>query len=890
MFLRQSYGILFIMAIDINEILHYSSNLTILYVEDDQTVREHTTELLEDFFQKVLVAEDGAEGLQKYLSYKKIFDYYPDIVITDIRMPNIDGLEMSEKILEVRPHQTIIILSAHNDSEYLLKLIDLGINYFLSKPFRSKQIFQALYSASKKVYNEKIEIENRQKLEDALREIELANRAKDNFFANISHELRTPMNAIMGLSHILLESKLDKKQHDYLNKIKVSGETLLNTINDILDYSKIESGDIELEYIEFGINTILHNISQQFKTKTDLKGLDLSFNIDKNIPNLIKGDPLRLTQVIKNLIDNAVKFTDSGDVTLHVKLIKREEKKELLRFEVVDTGIGLTDDQIDRLFKSFVKIDNSTGGKISGSGLGLVICKRLVQLMGGTIRVESRYGIGSRFIFEIDAGLSSERSYHLPSQSLIMKRVLIIDTSVESSSKLSDILNYFQYTVFCASNIEDANILMKENSFDIIFADKMIMTLCEREIVQRSSSVKVVMMDNHSNDIKNKIFNDIYINSILNKPFNQQMIFDMILDLFKDNLNLIQNPDVVTKNDILVLQGSRILLVEDNVINQTVVLGLLEDTGIEVIVANNGKEALEQLRIYDDIEMILMDINMPIMDGYEATTQIRKSKRYDDISIIALTANDAQKDIARARELGMQEHMVKPIDISRLYSNLIKYIKPKVSAYNADKHIAKQRAKDLPKDGKKLKELNTDEGIIRTGGSIELYKNVLFDFTNMFRNSPEKLERLIEMREFDKASKLLHNVKGTAGNIGATNLFNIIVLFESTLKNSDDNFEILLDSYKDTFKHVINSIDIFMEKEKSTTQDKDLITDTKLSELLAEIYLQAKKRRALVCKKLALELESYEWADEYSSQLSTITNSLKQYKFKSAIAAIEEIL
>jgi len=845
---------------------------------------------LEDFFQKVLVAEDGVEGLQKFLSYKKIFDYYPDIVVTDIRMPNMDGLEMSEQILDVRPYQTIIVLSAHNDNDYLLKLIDLGINYFLSKPFRSKQMFQALYNASKKVYNEKIEIENREKLEAALREVESINIAKDNFFANMSHELRTPMNAIMGLSHILLESQLDSKQHDYINKIKLSGDTLLNTINDILDFSKIESGDIELEYIEFSMSAILDSIASQIKTKADDKGLKLSFNIDKSVPALIKGDPLRLTQVIKNLIDNAIKFTDEGEVTLYVKLVQGEEKRELLRFEVVDTGIGLTDDQIGMLFKSFVKIENGSRDKVSGSGLGLVICKRLIQLMGGTIRIESRYGIGSRFIFEIDAGLLDERSYHLPSQLLMKKRVLIVDHSVESSSNLADILKYFQYTVFCASNVEDASILMRENSFDIVFIDKMIMTLCQRDVVQRSSSMKIVMMDQHPSDMQNKIFNDIYINKILSKPFNQQMIFDMILELYKDDLNIAQNTNSITKDDILILQGSRILLVEDNVINQTVVLGLLEDTGIEVIVANNGREALEQLAIYDDIEMILMDINMPIMDGYEATAHIRESERYSDITIIALTANDTQKDILRAKELGMQEHMIKPIDISKLYNNLLKYIKPKISVYDASKYIAKQKVENLSKDNKKLKELNTDEGIIRTGGSLELYKNVLFDFTNMFRNSSETLEKFINLREFDKAAKLLHNVKGTAGNIGATNLFNIIVLFEATLKNGDDNLEILLDSYKDTFGHVINSIDLFIESKKDVTQDKKIISDTKLSELLAEIYLQAKKRKALICKKLAHELESYEWPDEYSSQLSTITNSLKRYQFKSAIEAIEEIL
>lgn len=880
------------MAVDINEILNYSSDLTILYVEDDETVREQTVELLEDFFYKVLIAEDGEEGLQKFLSYKKIFNYYPDIVITDIRMPNMDGIEMSRTILEVHPNQTVIVLSAYNDSENLMALIDIGISYFLSKPIKPKQIYQTLYKASKKVYHEKIELEHKEKLEEAIKDAKFATKAKDEFLAKVSHEIRTPMNAIIGLSHILLGTQLDRQQRDHMMKIKSSGDNLLAIINDILDFSKMESGQLDIEYIEFNINTILDNISNTIGTQAKEKGLALHFNIDKSVPAIIKGDPLRLGQVIHNLMDNAVKFTDEGEVSLNISLSRRDDKRHVLLFEIVDTGIGINDEQMKKLFWSFSQGDNSVGRKYGGIGLGLSISKQLVKLMGGSLDVKSEYGKGSKFIFTIITEEVDLRSYRLPSRELMKKRVLIVDENEKSSSSLVHILQYFQYTSFQASTVQELQLQMKENSFDMIFIDSSLLKRCDETLFKESNETKIIAMDSSTTMSDQSSFNEITIDIHLKKPFTQETIFDTIMELYGDHTTMIDGAEnIVQKDELLVLNGSRILLVEDNVLNQTVVLGLLESTGIEIIVANNGQEALKQLKIYDGIELILMDINMPVMDGYEATTYIRKNPLYDLIPMIALTANSTQEDKEKSKKIGMQEHLVKPIDASELYRYLLKYIEPKVNIVKAEgsEDTTKEDAITL-KELKKFKEINVDEGIKHTGGNVKLYHDMLVDFVYMFNNSAQQIEQYLKLEEYARAAKLLHNVKGTSGNIGATNLFNIAILFESAVKNREEHYDVLLDNYKKTFSDLTTSISSLMEEERDAEDEKKVILQAELNELLSEIYVQAKKRRALVCKQLATDLESYEWPEEYKESLGSITNALKKYRFKNAIATIEEML
>jgi PAS domain S-box-containing protein len=581
-------------------------------------------------------------------------------------------------------------------------------------------------------------------LASALARAEQASLAKGDFLANMSHEIRTPMNAIMGMSHLALQTGLDHKQRNYIDKVHRSAESLLGIINDILDFSKIEAGKLQIESVEFRLEETFDSLANVVGFLAEEKGLELMFDLPIDLPSRLVGDPLRLNQVLINLGNNAVKFTDTGEVVISARILEQHENDLTLQFTIRDTGVGISEKQKESLFQPFSQADTSTTREFGGTGLGLTICRRLTELMGGSIWVESEEGHGSSFHFTVQLGVQAgegSQGAQLESPvSLESMRVLVVDDNATSREILSTMLQGFGLRADCADSGSTALALLEQASLEdpyhlVIMDWKMpkmdgIETTARIQQQHEYQPPTVVMVTAYGREEVTLAADGVNVHDFLAKPVTPSSLLDVVM-LSNNGApgrdSRTSSREEETEAAIASLAGARILLVEDNPINQELAQELLNSNGMTTVLAGNGQEAMERLQ-EQAFDGVLMDCQMPIMDGYEATRRIRAQVQHKALPILAMTANAMVGDREKVLAVGMNDHISKPVRIRELFATMARWITP-----------ASPPSSPSGPDAKTGPSEASDEGLEQLGQLLDQMHNLLKD------NNAEASDLLLEL-------------------------------------------------------------------------------------------------------------------------------------------------
>ena len=759
----------------------------VLAVDDSPTYLDELAAALQGEGYDVALARTGEEALS-LLAVQPV-----DCILLDMMMPGMGGCETCRRIKSAPAvrHIPLIMLTSLDDHQSMMEGFDAGVDDYVSKAcdlevlkarvraqLRRKhfedekrrihdQLLDKEVEASEaRAAHELAEARNLliEELERKNQQLEAANHIKRDFLATMSHEIRTPLNAVLGLTYLALRTELTVRQRNYLHEIHGAGQSLLAIVNDILDFSKGEAGRIELERIELHLDEVLNSLASILARKASEKGLELLVSVAPDVPMMLLGDPLRLGQVLLNLVGNAIKFTAEGEVLISIKLDSAFADTIKLRLQVKDSGVGLTPEETSRLFGAFSQANVATARKHGGTGLGLAICKQMVELMQGEIAVESIPGKGSTFSFTAVFG----RSYvtrKFPSPSLKGLTAVVIDHNETRRNILCSALGTLSVVSKPLSSLETglAEIASSKSRYDLVLIDAQVLSGRARKWASRPFSI---LVDDRSHEDLDARAAEMGVCAVLLKPITLSDLHDVILNVLGGTELRRRNYEPVDRKGLdeamAAVRGARVLLAEDNAINQQIARELLQSAGMTVDIVDNGKQAVERVLGTDlsvagcPWDAILMDLQMPVMDGYAACSAIRRDERFRDLPILAMTAHVLSEERDKCHLAGMDDYISKPIEPETMFATLGRWFPTRDNPEPAP----------LIREFPEIVGINVQDGLRRVAGNGRLYRTLLLELASQREQTSSALEAALVRGDMVTLDQLAHTLKGLAGNLG----------------------------------------------------------------------------------------------------------------------------